>query len=35
METLSKPSRRSALIHALVDARRPSLEGTVPLSGAY
>jgi hypothetical protein len=33
VETVTPVERRR--IHALVDAKRPSLEGTVPLSGAY
>jgi hypothetical protein len=33
LESISPLERRR--IHALVDAKRPSLEGTVPLTGAY
>ena len=33
VESISPVERRR--IHALVDAKRPSLEGTVPLTGAY
>lgn len=33
VETVTPVERRR--IHALVDAKRPSLEGTVPLTGAY
>jgi hypothetical protein len=33
VETVTPVERRR--IHALVDAKRPSLEGTVPLTGPY
>jgi hypothetical protein len=33
LESVSPVERRR--IHALVDAKRPSLKGTVPLTGAY